>query len=114
LFASAPGTFGLDGIAFGGEDAVYVSLYASGQLLRVGLSEGAAGAVTVLKTSRSLVLPDAIRPVGNNEFLLIEGDGRLDRLVVNGENAVIETLEDGYSTPTGATALGKTAWVSEG
>jgi sugar lactone lactonase YvrE len=114
LFASLAGTFGLDGIAFGGEDTVYVSMYAAGKLLRVGVNAGAAGAVSVLNTSRSLVLPDAIRPIRKNEFLLIEGEGRLDRLVINGENAVIETLEDGYSTPTGATAVGKTAWVSEG
>jgi sugar lactone lactonase YvrE len=114
LFESAAGTFGLDGIAFDGEDAVYVSMYAAGKLLRVGVNAGAAGAVSVLNTSRSLVLPDAIRPISKNEFLLIEGEGRLDRLVINGENAVIETLEDGYSTPTGATAVGKTAWVSEG
>jgi sugar lactone lactonase YvrE len=114
LFASPPGTFGLDGIAFGSEDAVYVSMYASGKLLRVAVSQGTAGAVTVLNTSRAIVLPDAIRPLGENEFLLIEGEGRLDRLVINGENAVVETLEDGYSTPTGATAVGKTAWVSEG
>ena len=114
LFASAPGTFGLDGIAFGGEDALYVSMYASGKLLRVNINQGVAGSVTVLNTSRPLVLPDAIRPVGKNEFLLIEGEGRLNRLVINGENAVIETLEEGYSTPTGVTAVGKTAWVSEG
>jgi sugar lactone lactonase YvrE len=114
LFASAPGTFGLDGIAFGGENAVYVSMYASGKLLRVGISQGVAGSVSVLNTSRPLVLPDAIRPIGKNEFLLIEGEGRLDRLVIDGANATIETLEDGYSTPTGVTAVGKTAWVSEG
>jgi sugar lactone lactonase YvrE len=114
LFASAPGTFGLDGIAFGGEDALYVSMYASGKLLRVNINQGVAGSVTVLNTSRPLVLPDAIRPIGKNEFLLIEGEGRLNRLVINGENAVIETLEEGYSTPTGVTAVGKTAWVSEG
>jgi sugar lactone lactonase YvrE len=114
LFASAPGTFGLDGIAFGGEDALYVSMYASGKLLRVNINQGVAGSVTVLTTSRPLVLPDAIRPIGKNEFLLIEGEGRLNRLVINGENAVIETLEEGYSTPTGVTAVGKTAWVSEG
>jgi sugar lactone lactonase YvrE len=114
LFASPPGTFGLDGIAFGSEDAVYVSMYASGKLVRVAVSQGVAGAVTTLNTSRPLVLPDAIRPIGRNEFLLIEGEGRLDRLVIKGEDAVIETLKDGYSTPTGATAVGKTAWVSEG
>ena len=114
LFASAPGTFGLDGIAFSGEDALYVSMYASGQLLRVTINQGVAGSVTVVNTSRPLVLPDAIRPIGKNEFLLIEGEGRLNRLAINGENAVIETLEEGYSTPTGVTAVGKTAWVSEG
>jgi hypothetical protein len=114
LFASPPATFGLDGIAFGGEEVLYVSMYASGLLLRVGLSNGAAAEITVLKASRPLVLPDAIRPIGNNEFLLIEGEGRLNRLIITGENAVVETLEEGYSTPTGVTAVGKTAWVSEG
>jgi sugar lactone lactonase YvrE len=114
LFESPPGTFGLDGIAFGGKNTVYVSMYASGKLLRVAVSSGAPGAVTVLKTSRPLVLPDAIRPIGENEFLLIEGEGRLNHMAINGENAIIQTLGDGYSTPTGATAVGKTAWVSEG
>jgi sugar lactone lactonase YvrE len=114
LFASPPGTFGLDGIAFGEDDVVYVSMYASGKLLRVNARQGTAGSVTILKTSRPLVLPDAIRPIGKNEFLLIEGEGRLDRMVIKGDEAVIETIQDGYSTPTGVTAIGATAWVSEG
>jgi sugar lactone lactonase YvrE len=113
-FASAPGTFGLDGIAFGEDDVLYVSMYAPGKLLRVSGHQGTAGPVTALKTSRPLVLPDAIRPIGKNQFLLIEGEGRLNRLVIKDGDAVIETLQEGYSTPTGATAVGRTAWVSEG
>jgi hypothetical protein len=114
LFASPRGTFGLDGIAFGGNDALYVSMYALGKLLRVSVRQGAAGEVISMKTSRPLVLPDAIRPIGQNEFLLIEGEGRLDRMVITGDNAFVETLQDGYSTPTGVTSVGDTAWVSEG
>ena len=114
LFASPTGTFGLDGIAFGGDNVLYVSMYAGGKLLRVDATQEKAGSVSVLGTSRPLVLPDAIRPIGNGEFLLVEGGGRLNRMLIKGDHASIETLDDGFSTPTGATAVGETAWVSEG
>jgi hypothetical protein len=64
--------------------------------------------------SRPLTLSDAIRPLGGNEFLIIEGAGRLDRMRIQGDGAVIETLKDGYVVPTGVTVIGHTAWVSEG
>jgi hypothetical protein len=60
------------------------------------------------------VLTDAIRPLGNNAFLLIEGGGRLDRMVINGDTATVETIKDGYAIPTGVALVGNTAWVTEG
>jgi hypothetical protein len=104
----------LDGIAFGGDGNLYVDTYTTGQLFRVDVTDGKAGKVTELKPSRPLVLADAIRSLGNNEFMIIEGRGRLDRILIKGEEAAIETIKDGYATPTSVTVVRNTAWVSEG
>ena len=78
------------------------------------MKDGKAGKLTKLQASRKLVLADAMRPHGPNTFLLIEGGGRLDTMIVKGDSASISTLKDGYDTPTGVTAVAGTAWVSEG
>jgi outer membrane protein assembly factor BamB len=114
LLAPPAGGSGLDGIAFGRDGNVYVDTYTPGELFRVDVVDGKAGKVTKLRPSRPLTLSDAIRPLGGNEFLVIEGAGRLDRMRIQGDNAVIETLKDGYAVPTGVAVIGHTAWVSEG
>lgn len=114
LLAPPAGGSGLDGIAFGRDGNVYVDTYTPGELFRVDVVGGKAGKVTKLRPSRPLTLSDAIRPLRGNEFLIIEGAGRLDRMRIQGDNAVIETLKGGYVTPTGVTVIGHTAWVSEG
>ena len=112
--APPAGGAGLDGIAFGTSGSLYVDTYTPGELFRVDVIDGKAGKVTKLKPSRRLTLSDAIRPLGGNEFLIIEGAGRLDRMRIEGDSAVIETLHDGYAVPTGVTVTRNTAWVSEG
>jgi sugar lactone lactonase YvrE len=114
LLAPPLGGAGLDGIAFGTGGNLYVDTYTPGELFRVDVVRGTAGKVTKLKPSRPLTLSDAIRPIGNNEFLIIEGAGRLDRMRIQADRAVIETLKDGYAVPTGVAVVGHTAWVSEG
>jgi hypothetical protein len=104
----------LDGIAFGGDGNLYVDTYNPGELFRVDVTDGKAGKVTKLKLSRPLILPDAIRPLRGNGFLLIEGGGRLDRMVIERDGAAIETIGEGFAVPTGVAIVGKTAWVSEG
>jgi hypothetical protein len=112
--APPAGGAGLDGIAFGTSGNLFVDTYTPGELFRVDVVGGKAGKVTKLKPSRPLTLSDAIRPLGGNEFLIIEGAGRLDRMRIQGDGAVIETLKDGYAVPTGVTVVGHTAWLSEG
>jgi streptogramin lyase len=114
LLAPPAGGSGLDGIAFDTSGNLLVDTYTPGEIFRVDVVDGNAGKVTKLKPSRPLTLSDAIRPLGGNEFLIIEGAGRLDRMRIQGDNAVIETLKDGYAIPTGVTVIGHTAWVSEG
>ena len=84
---SAPqsGGAGLDGIAFGSDGNLYVTTYTAGELLRVEVKDGRARRVTKLSGNRHLQFPDALRSLGDNSFLLIEGSGRLVRVVIRGD-----------------------------
>ncbi|MCX8256106.1 Sugar lactone lactonase YvrE [Beijerinckiaceae bacterium RH AL1] len=108
------GSSGLDGIAFDDEGNLYVDLFVAAQLFRVDVKDGKPDRVVHLAPSRPLKLTDAIRPLGDGSYLLIEGAGRLDRLTVSGDEAKVDTIKDGFIGPTGATKVGATAWVSEG
>jgi streptogramin lyase len=112
--APPAGGAGLDGIAFETDGSLVVDTYTPGEIFRVDMVNGKAGLVTRLEPSRPLTLSDAIRPLGGGEFLLIEGAGRLDRMRIQGNHALIETLKEGYAVPTGVAVVGQTAWVSEG
>jgi sugar lactone lactonase YvrE len=105
---------GLDGIAFGGDGNLYVDTFTGGELFRIDVKDGVARKVTKLHTRRKLVLTDALRRTEGNTFLLIEGDGKLDRITVNGDDVSVDTLKQGFAGPTGVTQTGSTAWVSEG
>ena len=105
---------GLDGIAFGGDGNLYVNTFTPGELFRIDVKDGAPGKVTKLKTSRPLSLPDGLRALHGNDFLMIEGAGTLDRVTISEDNASIETIKDGFLQPTGVTSDGNTAWVAEG
>jgi sugar lactone lactonase YvrE len=112
LFA-VEGGVGLDGITFGSDGNVYTDTYHGHALLRVEVNEdGSSGAVTQLKPSQKLELPDGMRRVGD-ALVLVEGGGRLDRITVNGDAAEIEVLKEGLNVPVAVTQVGDTAWVLE-
>jgi len=114
VFSPPQGGIGLDGIAFGSDGNLYVTTYTAGELLRVEVKDGRAGRVTKLSGIHHLQFPDALRALGNNSFLLIEGSGRLDRVVIRGDAFAVTAIHDGFVTPTSVTRIGTTAWVSEG
>jgi len=105
---------GLDGLAFGPDGNLYVDRYTPGDLYRINVKNGKATGFTKLTPSRTLVLADAIRRIGNSRFLIVEGGGRLDSFTVHGDEVAVEALKDGFVTPTGVAVVGNTAWVSEG
>jgi len=105
---------GLDGIAFGSDGNLYVTTYTAGELLRVEVKDGRAGRITTLSGTRHLRLPDALRTFGNNSFLLIEGSGTLDRVVIQGDGFAVTPIHGGFATPTSVARIGTTAWVSDG
>jgi sugar lactone lactonase YvrE len=104
---------GLDGLAFGPDGNLYVNTVGPGELYRIDVKKGKATKLTKLTPSRPLFHTDGMRRYGK-DFLLIEGQGRLDLMTVHGDAASVETLKDGYTTPTGVTSVGRTAWLSEG
>jgi sugar lactone lactonase YvrE len=108
-----PDSAGLDGIAFGGDGALYVTTYAAGSLFRIAVEKGRAGRVTNLE-GRSPALPDGLRPLGRRSFLLVEGAGTLDSVVVDGDGFRAAPLRTGFRAPTSVTRVGSVAWVSEG
>lgn len=103
---------GLDGIAFGADGNLYVNTFLGGELFRIDVKDGRAGAVKQLGTSRSLTFPDGLRAYGDG-FLMVEGSGALSRVTVNGDVARIDTLRR-FAGPTGLTAVGGRIWVAEG
>jgi sugar lactone lactonase YvrE len=106
---------GVDGIAFGDNSTIVVNTVSTGHLFRIPVGkDGAAGAMAEIKPSQALTSPDGMRPLGNNQFLLIEGAGRLDHVTVSGDAAKIEVLKDGFNGPTAVTQTGGAAWVLEG
>src|SRR6266853_1876072 len=108
------GGAGLDGIAFGSDGNLYVTTYTAGELLRVEVKDGKAGRVTALSGDHQLKFPDALRTLGNNSFLLVEGSGTLDRVVIQGDTFAVTQVHGGFATPTSVARTGTTAWVSEG
>jgi sugar lactone lactonase YvrE len=105
---------GVDGLAFGSDGNLYVDTFTKGELFRVDVKNGEAGKVTKLQTSQPTALTDGIRPTeGGRALLVVEGDGKLDRVTVEGDKATIETLKTGIDGPTAVTQVGNVAWVSE-
>jgi sugar lactone lactonase YvrE len=106
---------GIDGIAFGDDHTIYINTVTTGHLFRIPVGkDGAAGDIAAIEPSQKLTQPDGMRALGHNEFLLIEGAGRLDHVTVMGDQAKIEVLKDGFTGPTAVTQVGDTAWVLEG
>jgi hypothetical protein len=91
-----PRTVGLDGIAIGADGNLYVTTYIPAKLFKVAVKDGKAGAVTELTPSRPLDHADALRASGES-FLLIEGNGKLDKVTVKGDAAEIATIKDGFT-----------------
>jgi hypothetical protein len=104
---------GLDGIAFGSDGNLYVTSYIPAKLFKIAVKDGKAGAVSELKPSRAIDHADAMRSFGGS-LLLIEGNGKLDKVTVKGDAAEIETIKDGFDEPVSVTQVGDTAWVAEG
>ena len=114
LFNPPANGSGLDGLAFSADGDLYVDTFNDAKLFRIDIKDGKPGAINRIESSQPLGLTDALRPLGGDAFLLVEGVGKLDRVLFDGNEATVETLKDGLNGPTSVTQVGDTLWVSEG
>ena len=106
---------GIDGIALGDDQTVYINTFFTGHLVRIAVGQdGKAGAITELTLSKPISRPDGLRFIKKDTFLLAEGGGRADRVTIQGDNANIEVLKEGLEGPRAVTLTGNTVWVLVG
>jgi len=91
-----------------------VTNYTAGKLVRVEVKAGRAGRISTLSGNHQLSFPDALRTLGNTSFLLVEGSGALDRVVIQGGAFAVTQIHGGFATPTSVARISTTAWVTEG
>ena len=111
LAPAAQGAFGLDGIA-PVTGAVFINKLDTGGLYRVtGGSTGVAQQITV---TPPLTAPDGMRALDDRTLLVIEGSGKLTKVVVDGTTATATPLETDLDQPTAVVVARGSAWVTEG
>jgi sugar lactone lactonase YvrE len=109
-----PGKPELDGIAITPDGAVYANIFEGDGLYRVVVNaDGSAGTITKLQTSRPLYHSDGLRAFGPNKLIQVEGEtkGYLDLIIVDGDNAKVETIKDGFDGPVSLAQVGDQIYV---
>jgi sugar lactone lactonase YvrE len=112
VYAADPALASVDGLVFTRDGKLYVNTYSTSQLLRVEVTNGKTG-VTPIATSQPLKNPDGMRLAPTGDILMVEGQGRLDRVTVHGDGATITVLHQGLHVPVAVTVVGGTAWELE-
>jgi hypothetical protein len=109
-----PQLAGVDGIAIGGDGAVYLNSVQSGRMFRIGVApDGTAGPITELAPSLKLTSPDGLRSLGGLRFLQAEnsGVGRIEVVTVSGDKAEITPLKSGEAGLTSAAVVKGQVWA---
>ena len=103
----------VDGIAIGGEGAVYVNTVASGRMFRIPMGKGgAAGEIAELTPSVKLGGPDGLRSIGGARFLQAENQvGRISVVTVSGAKATVTPLKQGEPGVTSAAVIKGQVWA---
>ncbi len=104
----------VDGIAVMANGTVYANIFEGDGLYRINVNpDGSAGTITKLHTSRPLYHSDGLRAYGNNRLLMVEGEtrGYLDMITIDGDNAKIEILKNGFEGPVSLAQVGTMVYV---
>jgi sugar lactone lactonase YvrE len=108
---------GIDGLAFGEKNILYVNSVTVNKVVRVDLGpDGKSKSVTELKLSKPIGGPDGMRTIGKNRFLMAENAGNMDIVTISadGKEAEINTIKSGLESTPAVTAARGLAWVAEG
>ena len=111
-----PKLAGADGVAVGGDGAVYVNSVFASKLFRVAVNkDGSAGAVTELIPSMTMSQPDGLRALGGLRFLQAEGGtGRIDLVTISGDAATITPIRQNEPGLTAMTVARGMVWALNG
>ncbi len=103
----------IDGIAIGGDGAVYVNTVTTGHMYRIAMGPGGvAGEITELQPSVKLGGPDGLRSLGGLRFLQAEnGVGRISIVTVSGTTATVTPLKEGEPGVTSAASVHGQVWA---
>ena len=103
----------VDGIAIGGDGAVYVNTVTTGHMYRIAMGPGgAAGEITELQPSVKLGGPDGLRSLGGMRFLQAENAvGRVSIVTVSGTTATVTPLKEGEPGVTSAVSVHGQVWA---
>lgn len=116
---SPAGAFGpaggvLDGIAVVG-GRVIVNTLATNKLFAVEVApDGKAGKVTELVLSAPLSGPDGMRAYGDDAVLTTDSTGKIQHVVISGDNATVTAVKDGLDGPVSVAVVGDTGYALEG
>jgi sugar lactone lactonase YvrE len=104
---------GADGITFL-EDTLYVNNVQTGQIYRIPIAgNGDAGDPVQIQISQALKGPDGMRSAGDKMYVAENGAGRVSELTIEGDQATVRVIKDGYQSPTAVSPTGNTLWVGE-
>jgi hypothetical protein len=104
----------LDGLAILPDGAIYANIFEGDGLYRIPINaDGSAGTITKLQTSRPLYHSDGLRALDPNKLLMVEGEtkGFLHLITIDGDNAKIETIKDGFEGPVSLARVDDTIYV---
>ena len=106
---------GVDGVAIAPDGKLVLNNVMANTLFTIDVgADGAAGAVTPLKTSAPLKGPDGQRFGADGTMYLAENAaGQADAVKIEGDMATITPLITGLGAPTAVDVAGDTLWVLE-
>lgn len=116
LFAEGRDLTGVDGIAIGGDGAIYINNVRQNLFQRVNRkADGSYAGLTTLTLSDKLNGPDGLRAMGGNRFLQAEGPGgRVALIEVNGDSATVTPVKTGLESSPGVAFVGDVGYAIEG
>ncbi len=103
----------IDGIAIGGDGAVYVNTVTTGHMYRIAMgADGTAGEITELTPSVKLGGPDGLRSIGGLRFLQAENQiGRISLVTVSGATATVTPIKEGEPGVTAMALVHGQVWA---
>lgn len=103
----------LDGVAIV-DGRVIAGVLLTGKLFAIEVrADGSAGRVTELQLSTPLAQPDGIR-AWSGGLLVADGGGRVQRVVIDGDQATVTTVKDGLEGVVSVAVAGSSGYALEG